>query len=304
MQNTNKTVVHVWKQNCRNYPSSFWGIGDLVRGSVGLYQFCKNYNFNLIVDISLYPVSKYLEKIEHPHSDKVKEDKDLFDFVQNYEYHILQNFYQNNVDLLFFNTNAYLHVYDTELEPDLKHFIKNILTPNNELEKYIEQTLENLELTNKKYNVIHYRLGDSEIVYGNQNNNYYKLYQHFLHQLEIIDQSNQKQEKEEKNNIILISDSQMFKKYIKNKLSETTDFSYDSYESKLNKIIKTLDFPICHLGTTENDITTRNTLTELFIISKSEKINTFSVYSHISGFAYLCHKIFDVPINCTVNLQI
>lgn len=299
MQNTNKTVVHVWKQNCRNYPNSFWGIGDLVRGSVGLYQFCKHYNFNLIVDTSLYPVSKYLEKLEHPYSDTVKQDKDLIDFVQNYEYHILQNFYQNNVDLLFFNTNAYLHVYDTELDTDLKNFIKNILKPTSELESYIEQTLKNLDLTNKKYNVLHYRLGDSEIVYGNQNNNYDKLYEHFLDQVKIINQESNKD-----NNIILLSDSEMFKKYIKNKLSETNEKSENSNDFKLNKIIKTLDFPICHLGTSENDITTKNTLTELFIISKSEKINTFSVYSHISGFAYICHKIFNVPINCGVNLEV
>lgn len=290
----NKTVVHVWKQNCRNYPNSFWGIGDLVRGSVGLYDFCKNYNFNLIVDISLYPVSKYLETKKHKYSDIVEKDKELIDFVQNYEYHVLCNFYQNNVDLLFFNTNAYLHVYDKILSEDTKTFIKNILKPTNELENYIEKTLDNLELTNKKYNVLHYRLGDTEIVHGNRNFNFDKLYQHFLEQINLIIQNNE-QNNNQNQYTILLSDSETFKKYIQDQISYLDDIKYK---------IKILDFPICHLGTTENDLNTKNTLTELFIISKSEKINTFSVYSHISGFSYISHKIFDVPINCGVNLQI
>lgn len=286
MYNHTKTVVHVWKQTCRNYPNSYWGIGDMIRGSIGLYQFCKYYGINLIVDISQYPVSKFLKSgnSEHIYSDIVKRDKDLIDFVANYEYHIHTNFSNENCAALFFSTNSVLSVYDRDFEQDIKDFVKNILQPTEEIENYIENLYDILGIKNKLYKILHYRLGDEEIVNGNKNNKFNNLYQHFLSCVN---------EGSSNNPIILLSDSLAFKNYVK------SNYVFDNLVN-----LKLLNFPICHLGVTDSDENIKNTLAELIIATRSSELNTYSVYSHISGFVYFSHKIYDIPIKCGVNLQV
>jgi hypothetical protein len=49
------TVIHVWTNNCSNIKydskdtSSYWGIGDLIRGTIKLFQLQRYLKFNLIV---------------------------------------------------------------------------------------------------------------------------------------------------------------------------------------------------------------------------------------------------------------
>ena len=58
-----KTVIHVFTNKCCNIKynpndtSSYWGIGDLIRGTMKLYQYSQIMKFNYYVDISLHPIS-------------------------------------------------------------------------------------------------------------------------------------------------------------------------------------------------------------------------------------------------------
>jgi hypothetical protein len=60
-----KTVLLVWKGQYSNYPRTkdgfFWGIGDMLRGAIGLFKLSKKYDFDIIVDKSLHPISKVLK---------------------------------------------------------------------------------------------------------------------------------------------------------------------------------------------------------------------------------------------------
>lgn len=75
-------------------------------------------------------------------------------------------------------------------------------------------------------------------------------------------------------------------------LSDSLEFRKSLY----SKNIKTIIHDICHVGVEQDEISIKNTLLEFYIICKSNKVKTFSVYSWISGFIYLAHVIFGVKI--------
>jgi hypothetical protein len=77
-----------------------------------------------------------------------------------------------------------------------------------------------------------------------------------------------------------MSDSEQFKQYVK--------FT--------NNNIKLLNTKTAHLGYEQHSDNIRDTLLEFFIITKAQKIKTFSVYGHLSGFVNIVNQVYDVPI--------
>ena len=80
-----KTIVQVWTHHCYNMPqtsdSNYWGLGDVLRGTIQLYILSKKMGFKLYVDTSLHPVSKYLEPSENPFSAFIQVNKDKIRMV-------------------------------------------------------------------------------------------------------------------------------------------------------------------------------------------------------------------------------
>ena len=94
------------------------------------------------------------------------------------------------------------------------------------------------------------------------------------------------------NNYIFLCDSNKFKKYIINK-----------NECLSNKNIITIDIDICHIGKSKDIKMLKNTLSELYIISNSKKIDSYSVYEWISGFVFHISNLYDIPINGNINVK-
>jgi hypothetical protein len=142
--------------------------------------------------------------------------------------------------------------------------MRKLLTPNVELKDYISKTLQNIP---NNYNILHYRLGDEELV-QNKSTSINKYIEHFKNNIE--------------NNDLLLSDSVVFKNTIKNLQFDT-----------VNTIM--LDIIPKHIGYTSNE-SLKDTLLEFFLISKSAKIKTYTVYQWTSGFVHWISNIYDIPL--------
>jgi hypothetical protein len=247
---------------CNRPENDFWGLGDIIRGTIQLYQLSKKYNFELIVDKQHHPISNYLINRYHQFSDVITSYKNKVAFVDidQCEKFILKYSKNPSAGLIFF-TNDFFHGPITE---DCKAFIKYHFTPNNDFLDYINEKINSLPF--KEYNILHYRLGDNVLIKNMQNKK--------ININSIISNINKYHNEEE--NTILISDSMDLKKRAK---KETNIFMFDSV--------------LAHMGCS-NDI--KDTLFEFFLITNSKKIKTFSVYWWTSGFVKISNDIFDVPL--------
>ena len=273
-----KTVIHVWthefninqkhlkKYNYFNETEFYFGLGDLIRSTIKLYELSKSMKFHLIVDIQLHPISHFLELQTSKYSDLVKQNKNNIDYVC---YGGLEDYINNNNNkILYILTNDF---FEGIVSNDCKKFIKNILIPSKEYKKYIDFQLSKIHFSN--YNIFHFRLNDNEIK-NNSNNNInininYTIYD------ELIKKINENKE----NNDILITDTLTFKDYV---------FFYTD--------IFLFETKICHLGLSKDYDSIRDTLFEFFLITNSKKIKTYCKIHKISGFVKWISQVYDIPI--------
>ena len=261
-----KTIIQVFTQKIvkdRNFKdtSGYWGLGDLIRGTIHLYQLSKKLNFRLIVDYQLHPISNFLKDCNHEYSELIKSNKDNILFVDQYcsEKYVINN----KNDVIYFLTNDF---YNDELNEDDKNFIKNILEPN----ELFNNELNMLKNKFDKFDIFHFRLGDVEK--SKMINTDYNI---FIKMLQNI--------KNNGVNNLLITDSETFKKEIKLKTNN----------------INTLDTKIIHLGYNTDSNKIKDTLLEFYIMRYASIIYTYSIFTHnsgISGFVYYINKIYNVPI--------
>jgi hypothetical protein len=257
-----KTVIQVWTHSVKNLVTTenygYWGIGDIIRGTIKLFQLSKRMNFRLIVDIQLHPISAFLSYHNHEYSDLIKNNKNDINFIfpNNVENYI------NNCDenVIYFVTNDQCNDFLTD---ECKAFIKNIFIPNDIFSKYMAK--KNKEIPYENYNILHYRAGDAELVRRDN-------IAHNDAELNCI-VSNME------TNDIFICDSINFKNFVKN-----------------NTNIFMFDIQVAHMGYHKNKEHIIDTLFEFFVIMNSKKIKTHSVYPWTSGFVYWIHKIYDIPL--------
>lgn len=303
------TVIHVWTNNCvnkkfnKNDTSSYWGLGDLIRGTIKLYQLKNIMKFNLIVDISLHPISNFLINSNHNYKEFINENKNNIKYFYINELksnlmNILKNIDENSTDAILLTTNDNI-IETLTITDDCKQFIKNIFTPKTEFQNYINNYLyiaKNITIKNiisnvkiadnnefqkhqeSDFNIFHFRFGDTWLVNYDKNvkdvnKDIDKTYKNFLNRLE---DNNIKIE----NNDIILTDSYNFKTYI----IQNTNYN----------IIPT---QICHLGIENvNFDSIRDTLLDLFLLIHAKKIKTYSIYNWISGFVHWISIIYDIEL--------
>ena len=268
---TTKTVIHVYKNSYSNVETSdngnYHGIGDFLRSSLGMYNLSKKYKFNLIVDYSLHPVSEFLNIKDHEYNSIIDTNKDNIKIMQG-DKQIMDFIFNNNDNIIILSAWLGLEVYNTPISDDAKTFMKDLLIPSKIMEEYIDSKLK--IIPHKKYTIIHYRLGDDEIVKNIKRD--YKL-DHIKSKIET--------------NNILISDSMTFKETVKKNIPEIFMF----------------DDNICHLGRINKEDSIQHTLFELLLMSESLKIKSYSVYSWESGFAKMISVIYNIPLESEICLQ-
>ena len=273
-----KKIVNVYQLKYTNGPAP--GFGDYLRGCVCLYQICKyiGVEFEMIVN---HPMSKYLTNKQNP--------------PQNIDYNSIEFYKDNNFlplnekkfttksDIFYRDFMMYLNSKDTEILylfsnafPIWKHgseaisVIRYNIYPSNEMIDYVNQTLNELNMPESGYNIVHIRSGDQHLLNGQKMG--YEKFRKIIYILE-------KYTKNDKRYIVL-SDN----KNLKNYLSKYARFSVYNKE-------------ITHLGENgaKSDHGIKNTLLDFFIMSRSSRIMSITAYHHGSGFSEWCAKIYNIP---------
>lgn len=255
-----KTIIQVWTHHCYNMPQTetenYWGLGDVLRGTLQLYMLSKKLGFKFYVDTSLHPIHRYLVPTENPYSHIVQATKDKITMIPVDA--PLELFIQNLADDLYcFFTNAEC---TEEFDEDCRVFMRTLLTPLPSLEEEIRGYIPF-----QPYSILHFRLGDDELLRESQAN----ISHHFLPMI----QANKNL------NTILISDSIRFKA-----------------DPEVRREVYVLTTVPKHLGLCDNSDSIKDTLIDFFLLSRSTDIKTYSCYNWVSGFVKWASTIYDIPL--------
>lgn len=260
-----KTLIHVWTQSPSNIIvtnlDNRWGIGDMIRGSIAAIQYCEEYGYECIIDISLHPVATLLETKEHKYSSFIQQNKNNVKYIMGDKIHeYIQNELKDK-DVVYFFANSGPHIFDKAPSIKVIQSIKTLLTPNSVLADYMDTMTKKLPWT--EYNILHYRLGDSEVI-TEQSTDY-------TQHINYLQQHIESQQ-------VLISDSIYFKELVG---KTPSIFMYDE--------------PVSHLGFHTDINKIKHTVFEFILLNTAKSIKTHSVYGWTSGFVRIANYIYNVP---------
>ena len=280
-----KTVIHVFTNKCCNIKynpndtSSYWGIGDLIRGTMKLYQYSQIMKFNYYVDISLHPIARYLINPNHPYQQLVQDNKDNIDYFYidrlkpAFQKKLIKSYGEN--DNVFMLTTNDRIVETLPITDDCKEFILSIFTAKSEFKLYFDNYVKNVLKIDQYYGICHFRLGDDFLIkYENKIDDIEKFLNKYITNGYISVE-----------NDILLSDNTLLKKYVLD-----------------NKIMVTPNTTIKHLGLDDDktipdeDFGTRDTLVDFFLVLNSKVIKSYTTYTWISGFVFWCSVLKDIPL--------
>ena len=290
-----KIINNVYQSKYEYGKENSTGLGDFLRGSYFILQFCEKYNFqpkiifnnciskfllikthnlerfdNIFKGISGCKNNNFSEYVIENNGiihEPLKDIKNImYDFV---DYVVKSPQYSGNI-FMFCNLLPI-----NEISEKNKAYMKKILEPTNEMKLIINQTLDDLNITFKEYIVIHIRSGDSYLKEEKDTftNGYIRT---------LI--TNIKKDVSMENNYLLIADSNDVKKIIQ----------------KYFPNFKTLMNPITHFGegVVLEEEKVKNTLVDFYLLSHSKSIFSYSAYKLGSGFSYWCAKTFNIPYVC------
>lgn len=283
-----KKIHNIFKP-CFSNNLSPTGFGDFIRGSYFLLQFCRNNNIDPDFHIIEHPISKYLKYFQTKNSSFVSSDVNKCSEINsilsidtnNCILHSLDgskilNFINFINSMKNYNGNIFINTYLFPKTPIIQHdinFIRNMIEPTEEILNDVNKKLNNLSLEKYNFAVIHVRMGD-EYLLNNKNSLDLKNLQ------KIIDNINELP----KNNYLLITDCSILKKYI------IQFYSHLQLKFILNNITHTVD------NITEEGV--KNSLTDFYMMMYSNRIYSFSMYEHGSGFSQWCATTYDIPYSC------
>jgi hypothetical protein len=281
-----KKIVNVYQLEYINGKSS--GLGDFLRGCFCFIQLAKLLNLEFDLNILNHPMSKYTENfsdiknidynnilvyseynrnlsVTDFNREKIRNNLNV-DFLEN----TINLLNQQNCEIYYFFSNAF-PLFNIYSQP-CKNKINLRLTPNNDMNKYIDLTLDKLNLSKKGYVTIHIRCGDEYISNGIINNNNFILKIKAILNKMVIPECR----------YLIISDSNYLKEQLK---------MYKNFYIMINDIE--------HLGgeaiksTNSNGV--MNTMLEYYLMSYSNLVISLSVYQHVSGFSKYCSVLNNIP---------
>lgn len=341
IQINNKICVHTYRLKIDtniNYEKLF-GFSDFLRGTAILFEYCKIYGYQLYIDRNSHTLFQYLQNdnpiyisLEDLISNKDKPELEQINLVctgaVNFKTYLGQfryNFFNvlanNNLSKIIdesglsilnfilhdymlrlfdsnknfsivtnaFEINDVTRLVDTTkpLSDDCKVYLKSLLCPSEKINNIINTLYNDYKFTD--YEIIHLRFHDNCIINFSildsklsiEDECHMKKLLKYFDNLDIT------------KNYILVSNSIYRAKYFINKYPYIKYFEHQS---------------ICHLGYgREDEEAVFNTLIDLYLISKSKKIHSYSYYMNSiaddytscpkwkSGFSYFISKIYDIP---------
>jgi len=294
LQEKKITIENVYQEKYNNVNAS--GLGDFIRGSYFLMEFCDKNNISFNINILNHPISKFLEIYQNKQS-LIINNINRFEEI-NFQPHISKNniitntydSYTNNKFINYlrkqhvFNKKIYTYVISypsKKIDEKHKEYMKQILQPCKQLELIVDNMLLELELIKKQFIIIHIRYGDEFLI--KKKNNIEKSHLEMIQKiLDKIDLSKK---------YLLISDNIIIKNILLSK--------YPFIKTHFNKISHTGE-GVYH-GSKETHLETiklQNTMIDFSMFSHASCVIAFSIYKHGTGFSRWSTETYSVPYIC------
>lgn len=287
-------IVNCYHEKC------FSGIGDFFRGSIYLYQRCKDAKLNFSLSLSNHPISQHLKfKLEDGCDSSVIDDipfnfcnsdrslglskfsvlelDKIFDVLKNMQGG--QKFiFSNYNEVLNVNpTNTMNHINSIKLNKDVCNWFKKNIYFSKEIEEAV-----NGSLIFQDFNVIHFRLGDTNSfakskIKSDIDKDYF---------FSIIN-------RQEKKNTIIISDNNDLKRII---MQNKDEISFPVFVPHLES-----SHTQNHTGVESleaSDDSAFYTAFDLKVLSMASKVTGYSSYYWGTGFSCWVSKLLSIPFSC------
>ena len=290
----NKTVI-----NCY-YNQSNCGIGDFLRGSCYLFDTLQNKDVDLKISFQNHDISNYVTSIFDEESTVLFNSDGIIDcenfnkklcssgtYVENIEKNLINGLAMNSKKICLFS-NYHSNITLEPLSDECQKFMQNNIIFSYE----IESAFKDLDIDNE-YEIAHVRLGDQATVkydYADSLNINTRRYN--VNFLKLLKSIHSKQLNSDRDMLIL-SDSNDFKQYvIDSNIPRVSVQHLNSTHSSDNP------------GFIQSTVFDRKdkinkmfyTALDMKLLSRSKKINSFSVYPWGSGFCFWLSKIYGIPI--------
>ena len=288
-------VIHNVYQSKYKFGIAGTGLGDFIRGSYFILDFCFKYKFkpkiifNNCISKFLKIKTHDLEKLNHilnrilsfPNGNftqfLITNDGTILEPIKDTK-RIMSDFVEYLTLIPIYNHNVFAYCISYPTQPvstAAKIYMRKVLEPTDEMKITVNNILNDLELVPKEYSVIHIRSGDS---YLNKNNSIFKkdYVKKLLENISLNIVCDKK--------YLLISDNNYIKKMIVERFPE----------------IKLLFNEITHFGegVVLEEEKVKNTMIDFYLLSSASEIFSYSAYKHGSGFSYWCAKTYDIPYVC------
>jgi len=282
--NTLKRIVNVYQLKYKNGVAQ--GLGDYIRGCFCLMQICAMLGLSFDMDLKNHPMSKYLIQSE---SESESEHNINYAEVSRYEntnyVPINATTYSKNSIKFFIefvnNLNSmrgkdifftFCHSFPIFDVQDVgRKFILSKLLPNEIMQNAIKERLMRLELSPKRFAVIHIRSGDKYLLNNGNLNSF------VVKKIIGILSKNMK----EGTKYLILSDNNQIKLLLK----------------KVFPQVVTQFTKIAHLGESVNpqDNAIMETMLDFYLMSNAFQIISFSPYNWGSGFSQWCSVLYKIP---------
>jgi len=273
----NKSCVHKYLTLCKTNPQSP-GLADFLRGTIALYNFSKLYDYKLFIECS-HPMFNYLK----PNKNFIVDgSSNVIEFLPPLSYPDIYNklntefkkgYSFSTMTNSFYNLQNGCLVNFGFISDECRYYMQNILSPSEEINKKIElvfTSVYNINIVNK-FKIIHLHFGDKYLYNNIFDENLYNL--SFNRISELVNKNSHAK-------FVLLSDSSI----IANKLKKNIP------------LLNYWDNSKTHMGDLNNssDIAIFDTLTDFFIMSKSNEI----IVLNDSGFSRVVSIIYNIKYTC------
>jgi len=264
------TVYIVW-----NDKFNIQGLGDKLRGTIAIYQYCTANKIPCIFDARFSIFGKYLANSlplkPHPKINIKTPVPQLLNVYNDPD--ALGKFISKQIDesiddFICVSTNVFPQI---PLSLSDMNFLEFIMKPTPELESKINLISKSVPLN---HTIQHFRFEDNKEPDENRCEICYQL---LISSYESTD--------------ILMTNSNVFKKYVKDRLNQIYTIDFDKSDKSIG----------LHVGLNPSDLIIEFTLIEYYFIKKACSIRTYSQYGWTSAFVYWPAKFYSIPI---INTQI
>jgi hypothetical protein len=284
-------IIFNWVQDAKNVRDSegwdnpngsYWGIGDIIRGIITTYIYCKKKNYKFRVSFRYHPLYCLLKNDNEYNTDKILSLSNICNYdVSNYdmsntdfiweekiedyieknindEHNICEN---NNDKIIHFMHNQKYNELDftEEIKNNISIYLREIFTPNKEILQNYLNLMNKFNIVNN-YKILHFRLGDNGLIKLKEENSIINKAIKILNNFVCNNETK---------NLVIITDNTYFKKILEQK--------YDLHIIQFDKI--------GHFGKHKDLEKLKGSLLEYYFMILANNIISYSVYKWNSGFA-------------------